>query len=84
MNHCEVSYKRLLNKGWSAQQARSVLPNSLKTEINMAANVREWRHIFRLRTAKAAHPQMRELMRPLLDELKNQIPILFDDIQYAD
>jgi len=67
---------------WSPQQARSVLPNSLKTEINISANIREWRHIFKLRTNKAAHPQMRELMCPLLDNFKNQIPILFDDITY--
>lgn len=48
----------------------------------MTANLREWRHIFKLRTAKAAHPQMRELMCPLLDELKTQIPVVFDDIEY--
>jgi len=67
---------------YSPQQARSVLPNSLKTEINVSANIREWRHIFKLRTTSAAHPQMRELMCPLLDEFKKRIPILFDDITY--
>lgn len=65
---------------WSPQEARSVLPNSLKTEINVSANIREWRHIFKLRTATGAHPQLRELMCPLLDEFKTKIPILFDDI----
>lgn len=79
----EVSYNFLIKeKGWTAQEARSVLPNSLKTTINVGANIREWRHIFKLRTAKAAHPQMREIMRPLLDEFKKLIPILFDDIIY--
>ena len=78
----EVNYNTLLLNGWSPQQARSVLPNSLKTEINVSANIREWRHILKLRAAKAAHPQMRELMCPLLNELKNKIPILFDDITY--
>ena len=73
-------YSHLYINNWSPQQARSVLPNSLKTEINIKANIREWRHIFTLRTAKAAHPQMRELMCPLLDDFKSKIPILFDDI----
>ena len=64
----------------SAQEARSVLPNSLKTEVIMTANLREWRHFFKLRTADAAHPQMREVTRPLLRELKETIPVIFDDI----
>lgn len=78
----ESSYKALLSHGWTPQQARSVLPNSLKTEINISANIREWRHILKLRTSSQAHPQMRELMRPLLRELKSRIPLLFDDIIY--
>lgn len=77
---CEVNYNALLRNGWTPQQARSVLPNSLKTEINVSANIREWRHIFKLRIAKAAHPQMREVMIPLLAEFKQLIPIIFDDI----
>lgn len=64
------------------EQARSILPNSLKTEIIMTANLREWRHFFKLRTERAAHIQMRELTVPLLEELKSKIPVLFDDIQY--
>lgn len=81
--NCEYQYNNLINRyKWSPQQARSVLPNSLKTEINISCNIREWREIFRQRTAKAAHPQMQELMRPLLDEFKSKIPILFDDINY--
>ena len=80
MAHSEVSYNCLISNNWSPQQARSVLPNSLKTEINVSANIREWRHIFKLRTAKAAHPQMKEVMIPLLNEFKSKIPLLFDDI----
>ena len=80
MNKCEREYNELITLGWQPQEARSVLPNSLKTEINVSANIREWRHIFKLRTAKTAHPQMRELMIPLLSEFKSKIPILFDDI----
>ena len=76
----EAQYVRLLELGWSPQQARSVLPNSLKTEIVMTANLREWRHIFSLRCSRAAHPQMREVMIPLCAEFIKQIPIVFDDL----
>lgn len=76
----EGNYINLLSCGWSPQQARSVLPNSLKTEIVMTANFREWRHIFKLRCDKTAHPQMREIMIPLLNKCKQLIPIIFDDI----
>lgn len=78
--HLETAYIQLLNNDWSPQQARSVLPNSLKTEIVMTANVREWRHVMKLRTSKAAHPQMRELMLPLLVEFKSRIPVIFDEL----
>jgi thymidylate synthase (FAD) len=80
--NCETHYNELINLGWQAQQARSILPNSLKTEINVKMNLREWKHFFRLRCASAAHPQMRELSIPLLEELKIKIPVLFDDIVY--
>ena len=81
MSFAEEWYISLLNLGWSPQQARSVLPNSLKTEIVMTANLREWIHIFKLRTSRTAHPQMRELMIPLLKEVKTIIPVIFDDIK---
>lgn len=77
----ESAYLDLLEKGWSPQQARSVLPNSLKTEIVVTANLREWRHILTLRTSPAAHPQMQEIMTPLLFELQETIPVVFDDIE---
>jgi thymidylate synthase (FAD) len=78
----EIVYLDLLKMGATPQEARSVLPNSLKTEVVMTANLREWRHFFKLRTANTAHPQMREITRPLLDELKGLIPEVFDDITY--
>jgi len=78
----EEAYSSLTNAGWSPQQARSVLPNSTKTEIVITANVREWRHIFTLRCSKTSHPQMNEVMRPLHQEMKQLIPIIFDDIEY--
>lgn len=73
-------YRYLINSGWRPEQAREVLPNSLKTEIVVKANIREWRHMFTLRTSKKAHPQIRALMLPLLTELKEKIPVVFDDI----
>lgn len=78
MDYAETVYKKLLIKGWTPQQARSVLPNSLKTEIVMTANIREWRHVFSLRCSKAAHPQMREIMVPLRDAFRSKIPVLFE------
>jgi len=78
----EGFYIDLLEDGWSPQQARSVLPNSTKTEIVVTANFREWRHIFKLRCSKAAHPQMRELMIPFHEACKELIPVIFDGIQY--
>ena len=80
MENAEKSYFQLLDAGATPQQARDVLPNSLKTEIQVTANVREWRHILTLRTDKAAHPQMRELMIPLLKDLATRWPILFADV----
>lgn len=76
----EVAYFELLNFGCSAQEARTLLPNSLKTEIVMTADLREWRHFLILRTSPSAHPQMREITIPLVVELKSKIPIVFDDI----
>lgn len=80
MLNAESSYLRMLNAGSGAQVARSVLPNSLKTEIVMTMNIREWRHFFKLRTNKAAHPDMREIAIPMLQEFKNKMNALFDDI----
>lgn len=81
MLNIESKYMELTNTyNWTAQQARSILPNSLKTEIAVTANLREWRHIFKMRAAPDAHPQMREIMIPLLNEVRSIIPIIFDDI----
>lgn len=81
MQSAESAYDCNINMGWTPEQARSLLPNSLKTELIMTANLREWRHFFKLRTAKAAHPQMRELTIPLLAEFKEKIPVVFDDLE---
>ena len=81
MLNAEDNYKSLLNESWSPQRARSVLPNSLKTEIVTTANLREWRWIFTKRCAKEAHPQIQQIMKPLLYELQQIIPVIFDDIE---
>ena len=80
MIDAEKHYMRLIELGATAQIARSVLPNSTKTNITITANYREWRNYFKLRTASDAHPQIREVSVPLLMELKERIPVIFDDI----
>ena len=81
MGYAEDAYLALIAAGWKPEQARDVLPVSVKTEIVVTANLREWRTIFTQRAAKTAHPQMRELMVPLLAELKSAVPVMFDDIE---
>ena len=77
----EGAYLSMVNdRHMRPEQARCMLPLCLKTEIVVTANYREWRNIFKLRTPVAAHPQMRELMCPLLKELQSKIPVVFDDI----
>ena len=81
---CECQYLKLLEDGWKPQEARAVLPNSLKTEVVMTANLREWRHFFNLRACGATgkpHPQMLEVAVPLLKEIKSLIPVVFDDLE---
>jgi thymidylate synthase (FAD) len=77
----ENSYNKLISLGARPEEARSILPNSLKTEIVVTMNLREWRHFFKLRTAREAHPQMREITLPMLRQFKEKIPIIFDDIE---
>ena len=76
----EKSYLWLLEHGATPQEARTVLPNSTATELVVTGNYREWRHFLKLRTAGAAHPQMRQVTIPLLRELQEKIPIIFEDI----
>jgi thymidylate synthase (FAD) len=83
MREAESTYLTMIAHGAKPQEARSVLPNSLKTEIIVTMNLREWRHFFKLRAAGTAgkpHPQMLEITVPMLAEFKKQIPIVFDDI----
>ncbi len=79
MKQSEINYNKLLKLGSRPEQAREVLTNSLKTEIIVTANIREWLHIFRLRTSKAAHPQIRALMKDCLKNgFNKEIPGVFN------
>lgn len=81
MQNVENEYMELIRAGAKPQEARSILPNSIKTEIVMTMNLREWRHFFLLRCDKAAHPQMRQVANLILNNFKVRIPVIFDDIE---
>ena len=87
MDESEKTYLAMIESGATPEQARDILPTSIKTEIVMTANLREFRHFFKLRaegiTGKP-HPQMLEITIPLLKELKQKIPVVFDDIMMED
>ena len=80
MQEVEKVYLNWIEEGARPEQARAFLPNSLKTEIVMTANLREWRHILKLRTAKSAHPQMHQVAGMILAILKEKLPVIFEDI----
>ena len=82
MESIEKAYFDLLSNGAKPEEARSILPNSLKTEIVVTMNLREWRHFFKLRTSRRAHPQMREVAIMLLENFKTTLPTVFEDIEY--
>ena len=79
MENAERSYLDMLAMGVAPETARSVLPNSLKTEFICTMNLREWRHFFALRTAPAAHPDMRAVACPLYEEFKRLLPVFFEE-----
>ena len=83
----EAYYFTLINMGVTPEWARAVLPNSLKTELIMTANCQEWRHFFKLRACNStgkAHPQMLEVTRPLLNDFKKTVSVIFDDLDYGE
>lgn len=84
VDSAEYYYLNMLRQGSTPEWSRDVLPNSLKTEIVVTYNMREWRHFFRLRADKAAHPQIRQIAIPLLLTFKQVLPELFYDIPYDD
>lgn len=82
MKTIEKKYMDFIDSGIQPQAARSILPNSLKTEVVMTANMREWRHFLKLRTSKQAHPDMRKVAVQLLEIFAKNIPVIFEDIMY--
>jgi thymidylate synthase (FAD) len=83
MQAAEDAYNALIAGGATPEEARSVLPTSLKTEIAVTMDLREWRHFFKLRGAVRSHPQMREVVLPLLEEFKKLLPAIFGDIDVS-
>lgn len=81
INTAEQCYRDFIEAGCAPQIARSVFPNALASRIVVTANLRNWRHVLLMRTCKEAHPQMRQVMIPLLSEFKEKIPILYEDIE---
>lgn len=81
MEDAEKHYMKMIELGATPQIARTVLPSSTKTELVITANYREWRAFFKLRISATAHPQMREITIPLLEELKKRLPVIFDGIE---
>ncbi len=80
MSMIEKNYNMLIENGARPEEARAILPNSLKTEIVVTMNLRAWRHFFKLRTDKSAHPQIREISNMILDEFKQKLPTIFGDL----
>lgn len=80
MENAERAYFKMLAYGCKPQIARSVLPTCTKAEIMVTMNLREWRHFIKLRSAKTAHPDIRILAINLLNQFKEKIPVIFDDI----
>ncbi len=81
MKSAEAYYFKMLELGAKPEEARSILPNSLKTEIVMTMNIREWRHFIRLRGSKAAHPQIREITEQILSAFVERYPLFFEDLK---
>ena len=76
----ELAYQKLIERGVKPEDARAVLPLCTKTELYMTANLREWRHILKLRTAPSAHPQMRLIANQILNILRDKLPVIVEDI----
>lgn len=79
----EDCYRALRKSGWPPEDARQILPNALTSDIVTSANLREWRHIFFMRTGKPAHWEIRSVMIKLLKKLQGIVPVIFDDFEYA-
>lgn len=81
LQKCEDTYHELLEQGWRPQEARSVLPNALASTIAVTGNLRNWRHLFIMRTSRETHPDFKRITIPMLAEFQRVVPILYDDIK---
>ena len=83
LKHCEKYYRDFSHapEGYPPEIARAVLPLCLKSELYMTANIRQWRHILKLRTANDAHPQMQHVARLILNIFREKFPVFVEDIQ---
>jgi len=79
----ESFYRALRKAGWIPEDARQVLPNAINADIVVSANFREWRHIFEMRTQRAAHWEIRQITGNLLEKVKQIIPVIFEDFVEA-
>jgi thymidylate synthase (FAD) len=80
LRYFEETYFELLDKGWTPEKAREILPNSLKTELVMTANIRQWRHVLLQRLSPKCHLQMRYLMSIIGEKFLESLPLFFEDI----
>jgi thymidylate synthase (FAD) len=80
-SEAEDAYLEMLEKKFTPQQARGVLPNSLASTLIMTGNFRSWRHFLTMRTTKETHPDLKRVTIPLLTEFQQRVPILFDDVE---
>lgn len=78
----EAAYRSLRTAGWKPEDARQVLPIAIKSQIVVKANLREWRHIFKMRCDRYAHWEIRGMMIHLLTWCQKHIPIIFDDFHF--
>jgi len=83
MTNIEMMYRGLRTSGWKPEDVRQVLPIGLATRIEMSANFREWRHVFALRTSRAAHWEIRDVMGRLLEDMKQVATPVFVDFVKA-
>lgn len=74
----EFFYRALRKSNWPPEDARQILPNAINANIVVSANLREWQHIFKMRTQKAAHWEIRQVMGDLLEKVQQIIPVIFD------
>lgn len=82
MQEIEDAYIQMSNNGAKPDELRMLLPHSTAAEVTMTCNIREWRHILSLRCAKMTHPSIRQILIPLLLYFKQEMPCLFEDIEY--